>query len=131
LYDGVSPTKTANLDEREKDCHQYSMPPFERHIFVCTNQRPEAHPRGCCHSKGSESIRECFKNEIKQRDLKDKVRANAAGCLDNCEWGPTVVIYPEGVWYRVQTPEDVKEIMEEHIALGRVVGRLAIYPTKP
>jgi (2Fe-2S) ferredoxin len=107
------------------------MPPFERHIFICTNQRPNGHPRGCCQEKGSETIRECFKNEIKARGLKDKVRANAAGCLDNCELGPSVVIYPEGVWYRVQTPEDVREIMEEHIASGKVVGRLAIYPSKP
>lgn len=107
------------------------MPPFERHIFICTNQRPEGHPRGCCLDKGSEAIRECFKNEIKQRGLKEKVRANAAGCLDNCELGPSVVVYPEGVWYRVQTPEDVREIMEEHIASGRIVARLAIYPPKP
>jgi (2Fe-2S) ferredoxin len=107
------------------------MPPFERHIFICTNQRPGDHPRGCCQSKGAEKIRDCFKNEVKERGLQGTVRANASGCLDGCELGPTVVVYPEGIWYRVETPADVKEIMDEHIASGRVVRRLAIYPSKP
>ena len=107
------------------------MPPFERHIFVCTNRRPDGHPRGCCQSKGSEEVRDWFKREVKDRGLNTTVRANASGCLDACETGPTVVVYPEGVWYRVQSPEDVREIMEEHIVSGRIVARLAIYPTKP
>jgi (2Fe-2S) ferredoxin len=107
------------------------MLPPEKHIFVCTNQRPPEHPRGCCSARGSEEIREAFKQEIISRGLKGKVRANAAGCLDHCETGPTVVIYPEGCWYRVQTAADVKEIMEKHIEGGKIVSRLAIYPNKP
>ncbi len=106
------------------------MPPFEHHIFICTNSRPEGHPRGCCASRGSETIRDCFKEEIQKRGLKQKVRANASGCLDHCEQGPAVVIYPAGVWYRVSTPEDVKEILDQHIEAGKIVERLAIYPAK-
>ncbi len=107
------------------------MPPYQKHIFICTNERPTGHPRGCCQEKGSLKIRELFKEEVKRRGLQGKVRANAAGCLDACELGPTVVVYPEGVWYRVQTPEDVKEIMDQHIEGGTIVQRLAIYPVSP
>ncbi len=107
------------------------MPPFEKHIFICINERSPEDPRGCCLARGSEKIRELFKSEVKRRGLKGKVRANAAGCLDHCEHGPTVVVYPEGVWYRVQNSQDVLEIMDSHIEGGNIVQRLAIYPHKP
>ena len=107
------------------------MSKFEKHIFICTNSRTAEDPRGCCKERGSEKIREFFKEEIKHRGLKEKVRANAAGCLDHCEHGPTVVVYPDGVWYHVENEADVKEIMDEHIEGGRPVSRLAIYPLKP
>ncbi len=106
------------------------MPGFEKHIFICTNQRTQEDPRGCCKERGAEKIREYFKEEVKRRGLKGKVRANAAGCLDHCEHGPTVVVYPEGVWYTVKTPEDVKEIMDTHIEGNKIVSRLAIYKDK-
>ncbi len=48
----------------------------------------------------------------------EKVRINSSGCLDRCELGPTMVIYPEGIWYRYQTREDVDEILKVHV-LGR------------
>lgn len=106
------------------------MPKFEKHIFICTNERTADDARGCCQARGSEKIREFFKDEVKRRGLKGKVRANAAGCLDHCEHGPTVVIYPEGIWYSVHTLEDVKEIMDRHVEGDEVVTRLAIYPDK-
>ena len=106
------------------------MAKFEKHIFICTNERGKDDPRGCCLGRGSKKIRELFKDEVKKRGLKGKVRANAAGCLDHCEHGPTVVVYPDGVWYSVKTEEDVKEIMDEHIEGNKVVSRLAIYPDK-
>ena len=106
------------------------MPPFEKHIFICLNERSKDHPRGCCSAKGSEEIKKLFKKHIQDLGLKGRVRANTAGCLDHCEHGPTVVIYPEGTWYQVKTPEDVKEIMEQHVKGGNAVRRLAIYPDK-
>jgi (2Fe-2S) ferredoxin len=69
-------------------------------------------------------LRDVFKQELAKRGLKGRVRANAAGCLDQCAYGPTVVIYPEGVWYWVGTAEDVVEIVEQHIVKGEVVARL-------
>lgn len=105
-------------------------PPFQRHIFVCTNRRPDDHPKGCCAAKGSEEVRELFKEELEKRGLKGRVRANAAGCLDQCAFGITVVVYPEAVWYARVKPEDVREIVDEHIVGGRPVERLLMPGTK-
>lgn len=107
------------------------MPPFEKHIFICVNERPADHPRGCCKAKGSEKIRDLFKEALAKRGLKNKVRANAAGCLDWCERGPTVVVYPDGIWYHVETEADVQDIVEQHIIQGKPVQRLAISRVTP
>jgi (2Fe-2S) ferredoxin len=100
------------------------MPPYKYHLFVCTNRRPEGHPKGCCSEKGSEALREFFKNEIKRLGLHRQVRANIAGCLDTCQFGPSVVVYPEAVWYQVRNLQDAKEILECHIQHGEIVERL-------
>jgi (2Fe-2S) ferredoxin len=104
---------------------------FQRHLFVCTNQRDPSDPRGCCGAKGSESLRRLFKDEIKKAGLKGRVRANAAGCLDYCAMGPTVVVYPEGTWYFVDTPDDVNEIVQQHIMKGKIVERLRMPRRQP
>ncbi len=100
------------------------MPGFRHHIFVCENQREPGHPKGCCMDRGAKGLRDLFKAEIERHGLKGIVRANRAGCLDTCEYGPSVVVYPEGVWYWVGGAEDVKEIFEKHIVGGEVVERL-------
>lgn len=107
------------------------MPPFKMHLFVCTHARDLKDPRGSCAARGSEKIRDFFKEELKKRGLSKGIRANASGCLDHCAQGPTVVIYPEGIWYRVQNFEDAQEIVEEHLEKGRLVERLLIYPSDP
>ncbi len=102
------------------------MPKFTHHIFVCGNQRPEGHPRGCCDPEGREALRASFKQTLKQRGLRGRMRANRSGCLDQCEHGPCVVVYPEGVWYGGVALEDVSTIVEEHLLGGRPVQRLLI-----
>lgn len=102
------------------------LPRFERHIFICTNSRPPDNPKGCCAAKGSEAIAAKFKEELHRRGFKGKVRANKAGCLDQCELGPSIVVYPEGVWYGRVTLEDVNEIIESHIIGGKPVERLRV-----
>ncbi len=99
---------------------------FKKHIFICENSRPDGHPRGCCSSKGSKELKELFKNRLKELGLNSKVRANSAGCLDACEYGPTVVVYPEQVWYGGVTTADIIEIVESHIIGGKPVERLKI-----
>lgn len=99
---------------------------FEHHIFICENLRTDEDPRGSCAAKGSPAIREAMKKEIKARGLRGKVRANQSGCLDACEFGPSMVVYPEGIWYGGVTPADVPEILESHIIGGKPVERLRI-----
>ena len=99
---------------------------YQRHIFICTNRRSDDDPKGSCAQKGSEDIRSAFKRELYARGLKTIVRANKSGCLDVCEQGPNVVIYPEGVWYSHVTLNDVVEIVERHIIRGEVVERLLL-----
>jgi (2Fe-2S) ferredoxin len=102
------------------------MPHLERHVFVCTNRRDPGNPKGCCAEKGAEEIRETFKKELAERGLKSRMRANAAGCLDQCAFGPVVVVYPEQVWYKVPTPADAIEIIESHLQGGVPVERLRL-----
>jgi (2Fe-2S) ferredoxin len=101
-------------------------PPFQRHVFICVNKRPPENPKGCCADKGGEEVRERFKIELDKRGLKGAMRANAAGCLDMCSFGVTVVVYPEGVWYGRVKPDDVTEIIESHLIGGQVVERLLL-----
>jgi (2Fe-2S) ferredoxin len=102
-------------------------PYYEAHVFCCVNERPEGHPRGCCKRKGSEKLRNYMKARAKELGL-ESVRINQALCLDRCELGPTMVIYPEGVWYSVQTREDVDEILQTHLIGGGRVSRLMLKP---
>lgn len=97
---------------------------FKHHVFVCENWRDPSDPRGCCGAKGSEAVRAALKNEIARRGLERSARANASGCLDACAHGPTVVVYPEGVWYGGVRVEDVAEIVESHLVNGVPVERL-------
>lgn len=102
-------------------------PYFRIHAFICTNQRPEGHPRGSCARKGSERLRDYLKARAKEVGA-ERVRINSAGCLDRCELGPVMVIYPEGVWYSFSSYEDIDEILTTHIVQGGRVDRLMLRP---
>jgi (2Fe-2S) ferredoxin len=102
------------------------MKRFEKHIFICENKRPPDDPRGCCLEKGSAEIKEKFKQRVKELGLKATVRANSAGCLDACEFGPSIVVYPEQTWYGGVTINDVEEILQSHIIKDIPVERLKI-----
>jgi len=102
------------------------MPLFEHHLFICTNERDESASRSSCLPQGSKKLKGAFKDAIKEAGLKHKVRANDSGCLDQCEHGPVVVVYPEAVWYGNVHPRDVEEIVEEHLVGGRPVERLRL-----
>ena len=102
------------------------MTAFTHHIFICSNQRSPGHARGCCDPNGTEQLRNAFKTEVKRRGLNPLVRANNAGCLDQCELGPTVVIYPQGIWYGNVQLDDVSRIIEETIVGGKILEDLLI-----
>jgi (2Fe-2S) ferredoxin len=106
------------------------MPEFTHHIFICCNRREPGNARGCCNPDGSEALRNAFKTELKKRNLGPCVRANMAGCLDQCELGPTVVIYPQAIWYGGVTPADVPRILDETVIGGKILEDLLIPPEK-
>jgi (2Fe-2S) ferredoxin len=99
---------------------------YRRHIFFCTNQR-EA-PEACCANHDAQGMRDYCKKRVKSLGLsgEGKVRVNNAGCLDRCEEGPVVVVYPDAVWYTYVDEKDIDEIIDEHLVGGRVVERLKI-----
>lgn len=102
------------------------MAPFDRHVFICVNQRPPDHPRGCCDPAANDRLQKAFKKALAERGLNRRIRANKAGCLDQCEHGPTVVVYPEAVWYGGVTEADIPEIIESHLVGGVPVARLRL-----
>ena len=106
------------------------MPSFQRHVFVCINERPADHPKGCCKAKGGAEVRDRLKAELSARGLSKIIRANNAGCLDQCELGPTVVIYPQAIWYGGVKLEDVPRILDETVIGGRILPDLLIPPEK-
>ena len=97
----------------------------EHHIFVCQNERAADNPRGCCHARGSKDVLDCFKSTVKERGIRARVEFDGSTCLDTCAWGPTVVIYPDNIWYGKVTPADVPAILDA-IDAGTVVERLLV-----
>ena len=107
-----------------------AMPSFQRHVFVCVNERPSDNPKGSCKAKCGADVRDRLKKELASRGLSKIIRANNAGCLDQCERGVAVVVYPEQVWYGGVTVKDVAEIVDKHLVGGKVVERL-LQPKQP
>ena len=85
----------------EEDLH---LPAFERHVFVCHNVRPEGAPRPSCTANGTSELHTQLQQLAKAAGLAGKVRINKSGCLDQCEHGPTVVVYPEASGTATSSP---------------------------
>jgi (2Fe-2S) ferredoxin len=99
---------------------------YDVHLFVCMNERPADHPRGCCGESRGGAIREAFARAMRRHGV-THARANKAGCLERCELGPCVVVYPEAVWYRIDNAEaDAEEIVTRHFIGGEIVERLRL-----
>ena len=94
---------------------------FKKHVFICTNDK-EAPKKSCGSVHGMELV-EAFKASIKDRGLQFDIRAQKSGCLDTCAFGPSVVVYPEGVWYGKVQLSDVEEIVESHLVNDQPVDR--------
>jgi (2Fe-2S) ferredoxin len=98
---------------------------FEKHIFICTNQRAEGERKSCGEACGMQLVY-AFKKLIKEKGLKGKIRAQRTGCLDACDFGPSMVVYPECIYYGAVNPEDVEQIVNEHLIDNKPVRRLQI-----
>lgn len=99
---------------------------FTHHVFFCCNQREPGDT--CCNDRGASDMQTYAKERIRKLGLKGKgkVRINKAGCLDRCDDGPVLVVYPEAIWYTYVDKTDIDEIIEEHLVGGRIVERLRI-----
>ncbi|MGY6274769.1 (2Fe-2S) ferredoxin domain-containing protein [Methylomonas sp. MgM2] len=102
------------------------MPRPEKHVFVCTQNRPQGHPRGSCGASGSADVMNEFMNEIQARNLFEKIGLTNTGCMGPCMMGPSVLVYPEGVMYGPVKKEHVKTIIEQHLLGGTPVESLIV-----
>jgi (2Fe-2S) ferredoxin len=98
---------------------------YQYHVFVCNQQRPAGHPRGDCVSKGGTKLWERLGGKL-QSGAFPQVGLTVTSCLGFCSAGPLMVVYPEGIWYRPQTPEDIDEILQSHFVEGKPVERLVV-----
>ncbi|VAW74009.1 Ferredoxin, 2Fe-2S [hydrothermal vent metagenome] len=99
---------------------------YQYHVFFCTNRRDGG--RACCQNFNARALRDYAKQRIKALGIAGtgQVRINTAGCLNRCNEGPVLVIYPDEVWYSYVDQQDVDEIIDEHLLNGRLVERLKI-----
>ena len=100
------------------------MPKPEKHLFVCTQSRPEGHPRGSCQEKGGGGLAGEFWFQLQGRNLLGKIALTTTGCFGPCGMGPNVLVYPDGVLYSGVTRDDVAVIVEQHLLGNEVVTRL-------
>lgn len=98
---------------------------YQKHLFICTNQRPEG-SRVCCGEEKGLALVAAFKKAIKDKGLNTEIRTQRTGCFDVCERGPGLVVYPEGVFYGKVQLSDVAEIVSEHLENNRIVERLVM-----
>ena len=99
---------------------------YKHHVFFCCNQRPDGET--CCAKLGAAEAQTYAKERIAELKLKGegRIRINKAGCMDRCDEGPVLVVYPESVWYQYVDTDDIEEIIQEHLVNGRIVERLKI-----
>jgi (2Fe-2S) ferredoxin len=101
-------------------------PFYEQHVFFCVNAREDGRP--CCADRGALAAQKHAKKRIKEMNMNGagKIRINQAGCLDRCEEGPVLVVYPQGTWYTYVDTSDIDDIIDTHLVGGKVVDRLKI-----
>lgn len=99
---------------------------YLHHVFFCLNQREEG--AACCACHRAVEMQQYAKDRIKKMGLSGagRIRINKSGCLDRCDEGPCIVVYPEAVWYTYVDQHDIDEIIDSHLVKGEIVERLRI-----
>lgn len=97
---------------------------YKKHVFICTNQKDPG--KKCCGEVNGMALVNTMKDLLKEKNMHLEIRAQKSGCLDVCAHGPAMVVYPEGVFYGKVQPEDIAEIVEEHLINDKVVERLKL-----
>lgn len=96
-----------------------SNAPYERHVFVCTQEKPDGLPS--CAAKGGREVHERLRDEVGRAGLLDRVMVTTCGCVGLCDRGPNVIVQPDGRWYTGVTPDDAERITAQHLKDGRAV----------
>jgi (2Fe-2S) ferredoxin len=99
------------------------MPTPQIQILVCTNERAPESPKPSCGLRGSMEVYHRFKDRVKELGIRDRVMVTRTGCLKHCSQGITVAVWPQNLWYRGVTLEDVEELLQAAVE-GREVERL-------
>ncbi len=102
------------------------MAAFSHHVFICGKSRKSGSSRGSCDPDEDETLKSVFKKELKKAGFSKTTRTQQTGCLDQCEHGPVVVLYPQAIWYGGVKPEDVSRIVTRTIAKGEILPDLVI-----
>ncbi len=95
--------------------------------LFCLNQREAG--ENCCAQHNAKAMQEYAKKRCKELGIaggEGRVRINKAGCLNRCELGPVLVVYPEAVWYTFVDERDIDEIIDSHLLNGKPVERLMV-----
>ena len=90
--------------------------PYEKILFVCVNKRDNG--EACCSDRGSEAILTALKDRVKTLGLAGKIRVSKSGCHDVCKRGPSVMVFPDDVWYHGVTAADVERILSDLTAVS-------------
>jgi len=97
---------------------------YKKHVFICANQKDGG--KKCCGAEHGTALVDAFKTSLKDKNLHIDIRAQKAGCLDVCAFGPALVVYPEGIFYGNVQLSDVEEIVESHLVNDTPVERLRL-----
>lgn len=99
---------------------------YQKHVFVCTNQKPE--PKACCANHASTATLDYLKTRLLELGLHgpNMVRISKSGCLGRCAQGPCTVVYPEGKWFRLHSEADVDIFIEDYLQSGAEVPAIAM-----
>ncbi len=92
------------------------MKVFRSHLLLCGGTG--------CHASGSLNVKKALVAELDKRNLAQEIKLVETGCNGFCAMGPIMVVYPEGVIYMMIKPEDIPELVEEHLVKGRILDRL-------
>jgi (2Fe-2S) ferredoxin len=84
--------------------------PFDRILFVCTNDRGKDERVSCGHCGAK--LRKKLKDAVKDRKLRARVRVSKAGCMDRCEDGPNIMIFPDNIWLNGVEERDIERIVD-------------------
>lgn len=112
---GETQTSAAVSEEeirKKRERSDRRMQTLQSHVFVCNG--------GCCGKMGSEEVLQEFRDKVAERDVSDLIRITETKCTGRCGDACSVIVYPEGTWYRNVTPVTVRTIVEEHLLKGKL-----------